>query len=676
MKLELPKIWMPDLWICGLLLACVAAVYLQVRTFEFVRYDDDRFVYENPHIRQGVTLHLVKWAFTAGTSGGDREHADYWRPLSFLSHAVDVEIFGMDSRIHHLVSVIIHAAAVVMLYLALKALTASVWCSAYVSALFAVHPMHVESVAWIAERKDVLTGMFLASTLFAYGRYAKSAGFSGKWYGCVVLSAFCALMSKPSMVTLPAVLLLIDYWPLNRMNHRNLGRLVWEKIPVIAMAAAVVAATLASPSYAKEGMQKLSLGERLGNAAVSYLMYVFDAFWPANLAVFYPHPAHELSWPKVAAAAVGLGVITAGAFCFRRSRPYLLVGWLWFLGVLVPMVGIVASGSQARADRYAYLSLIGLYVAFTWFVSSLWPHNARARSWKAAIGALSIVLLAAVAHTQVRHWKNSETLWRRALAVVGPHFMVLNGYAAALEAAGRIEEATLYYNKALEAEPRWTKLYLNLGNLHAKKGDFETATKWFERLVQVDPGNSAGLTALGMARLKMDDQAGAMAAFNDAVNADPLAWRALLELGRNAGKNGDAEVAREFLIRAEKASPNSIEIKGALGNVEASRGNLPEAISYFSQVKAMNPEWVTNRFNLAVTLSEAGRYTEAAEEFQFVLQRRADWAEAQAGLGDALLKLGMKEKAADHYRKALDLQPERIEWIQKLQATGQRAVEN
>ena len=411
------RTFLPSLAICVFLLAAVAAVFGQTLRYDFIKdYDDNHYVTENRHVTEGLGGAGIAWAFTTF-------HATNWHPLTWLSHMLDCQFYELWPGGHHLSSVLLHAATAVLLFLLLRRMTGALWPSALAAAVFAVHPLRVESVAWIAERKDVLSGLFFVLTLWAYVAYA---GRPWSWfrYSLVVLLYALGLMAKPMLVTLPFLLLLLDYWPLGRFapaakgaagagpaaTARRLGWLLLEKVPLLALAAASCVVTLLAQARGHDGMDLLPMSDRAANAVVSMAAYLGNFFYPAGLTILYRHPG---SWPRweVAAAAAVLAIITAAAILCWRKCPYLIVGWLWYLGMLVPVLGLVQVGSQAMADRYTYLPMIGVTIALAWLLAS------AAENWRwggpvfGAAAALAVAVLMGCAWQQTSYWRNSETLW-------------------------------------------------------------------------------------------------------------------------------------------------------------------------------------------------------------------------------------------------------------------------
>ncbi len=427
------------MWVVCLLLAVgVALVFGQTLGFGFVNYDDDDYIHLRPNVVQGLTLPGLKWAFT-------HVHSENWHPLTSLSHQLDCQLYGLAAGGHHLSNLLLHTTAVVLLFLVLRAMTAKLWRSAFVAALFAFHPLRVESVAWISERKDVLSGVCFMLVLAAYVHYVRQP--TRRRYLLVMLALALGLMAKPTLVTLPCLLLLLDFWPLPRALP--LRRLLFEKIPLLLLSAAASAATLFAQSVTMSPLSNLQFAWRLENAFVSIGVYLRQFFWPVNLAVFYPHPRGSLPGWQVAIAITLVMSLSIGALILGRTRRYVPVGWFWFLGMLVPMIGLVQVGLQAHADRYTYLPQIGLGVLATWGIADITPRW-RHRSKFLALGAgLVLIFFMTLAWKQTSIWRSSETLWRNALAVTTNNSVALTNLGNLMPAATAIP----HYESALLLDP-------------------------------------------------------------------------------------------------------------------------------------------------------------------------------------------------------------------------------
>ena len=489
------------------LVALTWSVFGQTLGHEFINYDDPAYVYENPHVRGGVTIQGIAWAFT-------HSHGQNWHPLTSISHILDCQFYGLDAGGHHLTNVVLHTITVILLFVVLREMTGALWRSLFVAAVFAVHPLRVESVAWVAERKDVLSGVFFMLILWAYVRYTRNPSRS-RYVTMSILFAL-GLMSKPMLVTVPLVLLLIDYWPLQRFAQpspvnsklRSSGwldrqsvtwRLLLEKLPLFGLSAASCAVTLLVQSQLIGSTEALPLPSRINNAVVTYLVYIRDVFWPARLAPFYPHPEGQLPLWEVAVAVVVLFGITIAIFILRKRLPYLLTGWLWYLGMLVPVIGIIQVGWQARADRYTYLPQIGLTLALTWGVvdlSAVWPQRRRILAGTATV---VIAALAWCAWTQTSYWKNNERLWTHTLAVTEKNDVALNNLGVVFLARGLVDEALSRFQEAVTLRPDNAPAQGNLGKAFLQKGNLDEAMTHYRRLLQIEPNNLEARNILGTA---------------------------------------------------------------------------------------------------------------------------------------------------------------------------------
>ena len=481
-----PKFWNHGAYriaaICGFLLLAVALVFGQTVRHEFVNYDDNKYVYENPRVAQGLSARGIVWAFTA-------IHFNNWHPLTTLSHMLDCQLYGLHAGGHHLTSVLLHAVVAILLFLVLLRITGDLWPSAFVAAVFAIHPLRAESVAWVAERKDVLSGLFFMLTLWAYAGYARRPFSLGRYLTVVLLFAL-GLMAKPMLVTLPFVLLLLDYWPLGRIGLHTAGisrRVVVEKLPLLALTAASCVATVIAQGTGVIAIDVIPLPSRIANALVSYLAYIRDIFYPVGLAVLYPYPEGGLPIWKVAASSLAVTGISTAALVWRRRFPYLFVGWFWYVGMLVPVIGLVQVGLQSMADRYTYLPQIGLCIAVTWGVAQLavsWRYRFRVYG---ATAALAVLLLMGLAWRQTSYWRDSETLWTHTLAYTTHNFLPHNNLGLALAQKGQVDEAVTHFRKALEIKPDYANAHQNLGVALEGRGQSDAAIAHYQRALELKP---------------------------------------------------------------------------------------------------------------------------------------------------------------------------------------------
>ena len=464
-------------WACLALIAVNMIVYAPVWHHGFVNYDDDEYVSTNTVVLRGLTWHGASWAFTTG-------HAGNWHPLTWLSHMLDVQFYGLDPGPHHLTNLLFHIANTLLLFGLLHRMTGALGRSAFVAGLFAVHPLHVESVAWVAERKDVLSTLFWMLTLWAYVEYVRRPGLRRYWP--VLLFFALGLMAKQMLVTLPFVLLLLDFWPLGRVGTRpnpaggwalsrdgwaTTVRLVWEKLPLLALTvvSSIVTVVVHRQAAAVISLSATPLNLRVANALVSYVTYISKMLWPARLAVLYPYAQSLPGW-WVAGAFLGLMGISVAVIRAGPRHPYLPVGWLWYLGTMVPVIGLIQVGNQATADRYTYVPLIGLFIVVAWGVPDLLVRWPRRRIGLPIAAGLVILACAIAARGQLRYWEDSTTLWTRALAVTTENNIAHNNLAVSLADQGKLDEAIAHYSEALRIKPDYTKAQDNLDLALVRRG--------------------------------------------------------------------------------------------------------------------------------------------------------------------------------------------------------------
>jgi protein O-mannosyl-transferase len=597
--------------VCAGLLVLTAIVFGATVRHGFVNYDDEQYVVENPQVARGLTVEGLRWAFT-------RSHASNWHPLTWLSHMADVALYGVTHPGgHHLTSVLLHAATAVILFLVLLKATGALWPSALVSALFAVHPLHVESVAWVAERKDVLSGLFFVLTLAAYVGYVRRPSISR--YLLVAGFFTLGLLSKPMLVTLPFVLLLLDYWPLERFSNAttsnaspggNKGRvavvkrLVMEKLPLFAVAVASAVVTYAVQESARGSMSHLTAVSRVANALDSYAAYLWKFVYPVQLAVFYPHPGDALPFWRIVAACLVLGVISAAALAWRQQHPYLLVGWLWYLGMLVPVIGFVQVGSQAMADRYTYLTQIGLYIAVAWGAVHVVGTSSLRHRMCGVISCVVVVILSAGAWRQVSYWKDSETLWTHALAVTSRNHEAHNHLARALAERGEIDAAVTHYRQALEIRPDLVEAHNNLGNVLAARGDNAAAVAHYRTALNIKPDYVEARNNLGLALADEGQLDAAITEYRRALALDPDAAAAHYNLGNALAARDEIDAAIAHYEKALDVRPDFAEVHNNFGTLLAARGQADAAIAHYRRALAINPQFASARRNLALVLAE------------------------------------------------------------------------
>lgn len=574
---------------CLLLAVITLALYNPVNRHPFVNYDDDRYVTENPHVRQGLTGDTIAWAITS------TEQAN-WHPLTWMSHALDVSLFRLNPAGHHFTSILIHIVNAILLFLLLMWATRRMGPSLFVAALFALHPINVESVAWIAERKNVLCTLFFFLTLLAYGWYAKKPGW--KRYLAVAALFAAGLASKPMVITLPFVLLLLDYWPLARVqgsddqNKTPWSYLVLEKLPLLLMSAASALLTMRAQQAggAVRSTAQFSFSVRIANAIYAYAMYLWNMLWPTRLAPLYPHPGDTLpAWRVLIAIAVLFGI---SAFVWKfRSRRYLPVGWFFFLGTLVPVIGLVQVGEAAMADRYAYIPLIGIFVMIAFGVADL----AQAKTWgllPAIPAAAALMALSIMTYRQIGYWQTSDALWSHTLVVTQNNFVAEDNLGGALILEGKEEEAHAHFEAAARISPKDPMSHSNLGTYYMTHSQMREAVQQYEAAVEMtsDPGLLAQTYAnLGATYRALGEDDQAQTNYNHALRLNRDQFNAWLGLGLLAQKQGKLTEAVTDLSRSVELEPTAQGYL-SLGRALAQSGRTAEALAAYDQALKISPD--------------------------------------------------------------------------------------
>jgi protein O-mannosyl-transferase len=606
-------------------------IYAPVRHYGFVLYDDLQYVASNTHLT-GPVWPAIRWAFQNGNAG-------FWMPITWLSHLLDALLFGKAAGPQHAVNVVLHVANSMLLFGVLRRMTAQWVPSAFVAGLFAVHPLHVESVAWIAERKDVLSAFFWILTLWAYTAYARRPGW--KRYVLVLFPAALGLMSKPTLVTAPFALLLIDIWPLRRARldegqRHAWRRLILEKIPFLAMAIAVSIMTVVMNMSrgGLAGLDEFPLSVRTANAAVSYILYVRDMFWPVNLASFYPF-GRLPAW-QIAASALALLAVTGLVIRKARTHPYLIVGWLWYVGMLVPMIGLIQTGGQSRADRFTYIPMIGLFIAAAWGVPHViagWKHRRIILSLAASV-LLSGFAIAA--RSQVRYWENALTLWQHALAVTTENYAAHTFLGLALANEGRLDEAISHYREALRIRPEFGQAHNNLGIALARQERVDEAISEFQMALTLGAPGPELHYNLGFALAQKGRTDEAIVQYNEALRLNPGYVAALTKRGDAFFLQGRSAEAIAGYMEALALQPDSAEALNNLGLALSNQGKHDEAIARYMEALRVRPDFADVHNNLGVTLAKQGRYDDAIARFNEVLRLRPNYPGARENLALAL----------------------------------------
>jgi tetratricopeptide (TPR) repeat protein len=687
--------------VCVVLAALTVALYWPALGCDFIVLDDQSFVTENVHVQGGLSWEGVKWAFS------NTDQAGYWGPLMWLSHMAACQLFGLKAWGHHLINVLLHAANTVLVFMVFRRMTGATWRSAMVAALFGWHPLRVESVAWVTERKDVLSAFFWMLTLWAYVRYgekqkpeigttdgncARRAGRKQKlFYGLALVFFALGLMSKPMLVTAPFVLLLLDYWPLGRMGgiknlefriengeigttdgHCAKGAgwekrvaavpfwgLAAEKIPFLALATAASAVTFAAQQRggAMATLETLPAGARAGNALISYWRYLGKMFWPTDLAITYPHPKE---WPleQVALAGVVLAGITVAVMVWRRRYPFMAVGWLWYVGTLVPVIGLVQVGEQAMADRYTYIPSLGVLILTIWGayeLGSRWRHYEMVL-WLA--GAAAIAGCLALTRQELGYWKESETLFRRALEVTENNRQAHECLGNTLFRKGRTEEAIAQFQEAIRIRANYAEVRFNLGNALVKQGRTDEAIAQYQEAVRLKPGFADAHNNLGIALDKQGRTDDAMAQYQEALRLRPDYADAHNNLGGVLDKKGQTDQAFSQYQEALRLQPDDALAHYNLGNVLVKKGRTDEAIAQYREALRLEPDLFDAHNNLGIVLGRKDRVEEAIRQWQEAIRLQPENALAHDNLGIELEKKGRTDEAISQYREAVRLKPD------------------
>ncbi len=680
-----------SLVLATVLLAMSVGIYLPTTQHEFLSYDDSDYVSDNSHVKLGLTASSVRWALRTG-------HAANWHPLTWLSHLIDIEFYGMWAGGHLLTNALLHGLNSALLFYLLLTSTRSSWRSAFVAALFALHPCHVESVAWVAERKDVLSAFFGLSCLVAYCAYAKrrtsedAQGFANKgflssptyWTALALLAL--GLMSKPMLVTLPCVMLLMDFWPLNRLRDvPSFARLVVEKLPFFLLVGASCTITILVQRQggAVQNLGDLSFVSRVENAVVSYARYLGKALWPTNLATPYPHPG---DWPNLltVGSVLLLVVISAVAWVSRRRWPFLLGGWLWFLGMLVPVIGIVQVGAQSMADRYTYLPFIGIFFALVWTSHAVLMRSAEqlpefgrpsanltrpdatqtsCTFWQnplipAVLAAGILCTLGLMTWRQIPVWRNSETLFRHAISVTENNWIAYYNLGWHLDRQGKLDEALGYYRKAAEIEPNFPNSWNNTGCALAALKRYEDAIPYFEKALALRPYSIEVALNLANALREAGRNEGAMQLYQNVLENMPENRTALNALGALLLSKGDLQRAIPYLQKSLALDASQPSTHYTLANALTKSRRLPEALDHYQQASSGLPEEASVRNDYALCLARLGRMNEAVQILREALSKHPRNATIRVTLGRMLANQQRFDQAISLFDEALAIAPD------------------
>jgi tetratricopeptide (TPR) repeat protein len=670
--------WTRSLLICLFLALSTLVVYWPVTSHDFVNYDDTDYVTANPYVQAGLSSKGLAWVWHSDV-------ARNWHPVTMLSHMLDCQLYGMKPGGHHLTSLLFHIANTLLLFLLLRNMTGALWRNGIVAALFALHPLHVESVAWIAERKDVLSTFFFLLTLWAYGRYA--AGREAKsedrrpkvnpagYYGLALLLFALGLMSKPMLVTVPFVLLLLDFWPLQRTRLPALpgskfkvqgsrfgvpapfSLLLREKLPFLLLSAAscVVTFQVQHRGGSVLDVNNLPVAARVANALMSYVRYLGKMLWPEHLAALYVRKAPWPPW-EVGLAALALLAVSAAVIRLARSRPYLAVGWFWYVGTLVPVIGLVQVGMQTMADRYTYIPLIGIFIGVAWGLGEL------ANEWrvpKIGLGIATAVVLAAcmvLTRQQIGWWNNSETLFQRMITAVEGNYMAHYNMGNLFSRQDKLPEAAEHYEAALKAEPNYAEAHNNLAAVLLRQRRFEEAIAHYSAAVRLKPEYLYYFN-LANALVEAGKPAEAVPNYQQALRLDPSSSAAHHNLGMALQAMGQTDAAIAEFRDALKLQPDYESAEHNLANRLADADRVEEAIAHYLAALRLDPNHAESYNGLGICYAMQGKLPEAERQFQEAIRLKPDHPGAQSNLGNALGAQNKLEEAIPHYLKALELDP-------------------
>jgi len=647
--------------VCLALLISILAIYGKVRHYEFNNFDDNIYVTTNRFVRSGINAASFRWSFSYTLKDGN-----YWQPLTWLSHMLDVTLYGMDAGRHHLNNVFFHIASALLLFLVLNRMTGAYWRSAFVAALFALHPINVESVAWVAERKNVLSTFFWMLTLLAYTTYIKRPG--SLRYLAVVFVFGLGLLAKPMLVTLPFVLLLLDFWPLKRIVYQRADsfplavvlRLILEKLPLLFLSGLSV--YLSSRSVQGMGnvipLDDVSMKLRLANGLVAYVKYIGKIIWPYHLAVYYPFPETIPLWQTLTALAL-LVIISVSVFRNLKQKPYLAVGWLWYLGTLIPVIGIVQVGLwPALADRWAYVPTIGLFIMMTWGVAEIVDHWRPKRIVLVCLSGIILTVMLVLSNLQISHWRDSVSLFEYSIRVTGGTWNMHNNLASALNAQGRNSEAIWHYNHALKLNPPEPEgVHYNLAIALTSMGRLQEAIEHYYEAIRINPEYADAHVNLGAVLARLNKTAEAKHHYFKALRVDPNFAKANYNLGNLLLAQGETDDAVRRFTKAVRTDPSFGEAYNGLGLALMQTGKLEQAIFYFRKATNVSPSFRDGLRNLKLAVSISQNIYQAASGMRDALNFDLQTQDLEAKVIELLEKKKKLEETLKQFQKALSLQP-------------------
>lgn len=667
---------LPILISAGLFLLLLIA-FEPIRHNDFIYYDDDKYITENSHIQSGFNCGSVIWAFTSFQNAN-------WHPLTWLSHMLDIELFGLNPPGHHLHNLLLHITSTILLFWLLYRMTRNIWPAAFVAMLFGIHPLRVESVAWASERKDVLSMLFFMLTVAAYLYYVRQKEI--KRYLLVLLCFALGLMAKPMLVTLPFVLLLLDFWPLERIHevswqnspisqtcdshtksHRSasLTNLFIEKIPFFFLVIVSCIITYAA-QISGGSVGHVNFYARISNSIIGYITYLIKTFRPSGLVVLYPYPSTPYAPWLLGTALTSLLIITAAAILARRKYPCLITGWFWYLITLVPVIGLVRIGMQSAADRYTYLPSIGLYIMFVWFTDAFCSRRKLYLMTRWILTVLIAAVLIVYTRAQLTYWKDSVSLFEHTLATTHNNFVIHNNLGRSLFIKGKIDQALVHFETAAEMDPGFYPAYLNIALVKIKQQKHNEAMTYLQKTLNIVPDNAGANLAMGQFLLEQQQLEQALKYFRRVLQAKPDTAEAYYNIGTILATQGENEQAARAYEQAIRYQQNYYNAYNNLGAVRVQQGLLDEAVLCFEQSIKINPKYAPPYRNIGLILQIQGQDAKAVFYFQTALSMSPQDIAANYGLACSLHKIGRLQEALQFYRISLTLNPDSSDTLNRL----------
>ncbi|RJP89666.1 MAG: tetratricopeptide repeat protein [Desulfobacteraceae bacterium] len=655
------------------LIAITIAAYAKIYSFEFINFDDTCYVTKNERVQQGLNSDNVVWAFIP--AGGPDQV--YWHPLTWLSHMLDVELFGLNPAGHHLMNLAFHIINVLLLFLVLQRMTGEIWKSAFVAALFALHPINVDSVAWIAERKNLFSTTFWMLTMLAYIRYARKPSLAR--YLLVFFTMALGLLAKPMLVTLPCVLLLMDFWPLGRIDLgqnrlaglflkktetafplTSVSRLIAEKIPLLCLSILAIGMSLFSLHLNKQFTDHTSVAMmlRMENAMVSYVLYLWKLIWPSKMAVYHPFPEFIPAW-HVMGALLFIGLTSAWILAKSRQSPHLATGWFWFLGTLVPVIGLVQGGLwPAIAERWAYVPGIGMFIIVAWGFPAIIPSHRFKRKTIAFSAGTVLFALFCITRVQSGHWINSQALFSHALQVTSNNYIAHNNLAQAYSQEARLSDAFHHFALALAIKPDHAVIHYNMADCYKKKGDRNKAISHYRQAIAIRPHYGDAYNHLGLLLLEMGRPDEAVTTLQTAIMRDSGYWQAHYSLGNAFQEMGRTKRAIYHYQQAIHMKPNDAKTQNAIGTALTSTGNTDEAIRHYMEAIQINPQFADAHYNLGNAYRNQGQLNQAVLHYQKAIEIEANNEKAHHNMGGVLMTQGRIQEAIKQYQESLKINPD------------------